>query len=89
MLYRRKLKLISWVKCYLDMIEEGMAVIIYRGGELSLPAGMLSDGNREACYLNPDLTIDSSLSTAARSDIGRLQQRLRDGGRAGVADDTN
>ena len=60
----------------IDRIEEGIAVLVYRGAPFELPAELLPEGAREGDALELSLAKDEEATRAARAAVTEKRARL-------------
>ena len=60
----------------IDRIEEGVAVLVYRGAPFELPVELLPEGAREGDALELSLVKDEAATRAARAAITEKRERL-------------
>ncbi|PIU18120.1 MAG: hypothetical protein COT16_03270 [Elusimicrobia bacterium CG08_land_8_20_14_0_20_44_26] len=65
------------MKCFLDRIEEKIAVILVKGGgRMEIPVGNFSFNVEEGMHLNAEFSIDDAERERVRKNIQEIRKRL-------------
>lgn len=66
------------MKCFIDRIEEGTAVILFKGGgEAHIPVKLFPFNVKEGDWFDVDFKLDTAEKEKTKSRIRELQNKLK------------